>query len=1112
MILKIIRRVGVAACLLAGPGAWAQTLGEITGQVGDATGAVVAGARVTATNESTNVARETATNAAGLYSFPSLLPGRYRLEVRKEGFQAMVRPAIELQVQQVARIDFRLELGTVTQSIEVHGGAPLLATENATTGTVIDNRRIVELPLNGRNFLQLVSLSPNVSYGFPSAGHAQSRQGGDRASQNISVAGQRSEYNHFTLDGIENTDVNFNTYAILPSIDALLEFKVQSGIFPAEFGRVPTQVNVSTKAGGNQFHGALFEFLRNDKLDARSYAFTAATPQKEPFRRNQYGFALGGPVWIPKVFNGRDRLFFLSNFEGLRDRKTLRTVADVPTLAMREGDFSGIANRLFDPNTRARPPGGAITAQPFAGNLLPMARLHPKALKLLEFYPPPNAPGAGLSRNYQANQSRRIDKDQFLQRVDFVESSNSSWFGRYSWADELQLSPATFPRQGNKLETQVKQAMLSNTRSLSPTRVNEFRFGYSQFINKNRNFNAGVRDVIGELGGFPGLAVPEPDIWGLPRFDLTGFSAFDETDNAPFINRNGVFQWVDNLTMIQGRHTFRVGAEIRRDRFNQLGNQFPRGNFVFQGQSTQNPASPAGTGNSFADFLLGVQRRSEASLGLANAQFRAPYQSYYFDDTWKVRPNLTLHLGLRYENAPPYGDRHGGYANVHFPSFFDPAQRPTLVRAGSGDFHQGMAFRFNPAIQVARDGRLGDRLVETDFNDFAPRVGLAYSPNDRWTLRAGWGVFYAQDTGNPRFDLARNLAGRRRDEADNDFPDLTLDAPFRNLGATPIVNAPFTLANAHQRRTPYVFQYLLNVQRQVTAHMALEAGYTGNQGHKLERLRPANDPLPGPGAAGLRRPFPEFGTIQIVDNVVDSNYNAFSAKLTQRFSRGWTALAGYTWSRSIDTGSAIREHGGDSIFPQNPYDISSGERALSNFHVAHRLAASSIWEIPIGRRKRWLNTGGLANAVLGSWQLGSIVTLQTGTPFTIYYGQDVANIGEGTQRPTAAGISPFLPESERSPQRYFNRDAFRPPQQFTFGNVGRNTMIGPGLVGWDFSLAKYTEIREGHRLEFRFEAFNFPNRPNFGFPNTTFISSSFGRISSTVTTMRELQFGLKYLF
>ena len=349
-----------------------QTQGEITGEVTDSTGAVMPGVSVTVTNEGTNVSRQVMTNAAGTYSFPSLLPGTYRLRVEMSGFQSIVRSAIQLQVQQAARIDFRMEVGQVSETLNVSAAAPLLTTENATTGTVIENKRIVDLPLDGRNFLQLVALSPNVSYGFGNAGQQVSIQGGQRSTQNISIAGQRSEFNHFTLDGIENTDNNFNSYVFLPSIDALEEFKVQTGVYPAEFGRNTSQINVSTKAGTNAYHGALFEFFRNSKMDANDFGFTSVAPVKNPFVRNQYGFTLGGPVFVPKVFNGKNRLFFLFNYEALRDRKGLRQIADVPNTAMRTGDLSGIPQVIYDPSTRARS-GAQIVAQPFSGNMVPSA-------------------------------------------------------------------------------------------------------------------------------------------------------------------------------------------------------------------------------------------------------------------------------------------------------------------------------------------------------------------------------------------------------------------------------------------------------------------------------------------------------------------------------------------------------------------------------------------------------------------------------------------------------------------------------------------------------------------------------------------------------------------
>jgi hypothetical protein len=1105
----------IAGLLAAGVPMAGQTLGEITGEIKDASGGVVTGAQVTVTNKATNASRTAVSNSAGVYSVPALQPGVYNVKVEMQGFRTATRSDIELQVQQTARVDFSLQVGQLTEVVEVSGSAALLTTENATVGTVVDNTLIVELPLNGRNVLQLVNSSPNVSFGFGSAGQAGSRQGGSRTEQNIAISGQRGMFNHFTLDGVENTDVNFNTYVILPSIDALQEFKVQTGIYPAEFGRQASQINVSTKSGTNNYHGTLFEFLRNDKLDAKNYAFTVNRPPKDPFKWNQYGFTLDGPVWIPKLFNGRNRLFFLSNFEGYRDRKQLRGFYSVPSAAMREGNFSE-TGPIYDPTSRSGQPG-SITARQFPGNIIPRNLIHGTSLKLLEFYPAPNVATGSLTSNFQNGQQRVIDKDQFIQRVDFVESGKSNWFGRYSWGDELQLQEA-LKLNGTKLLTNVKQAMLSNTRVFSAATVNEFRFGYNKFFNSLGRELAFQRDVVGELK-IPGLDSPPPIGWGIPSIGISGFSGFGDDSEGPYVNGNHVFQWTDNFSWTRGRHSLRFGGEIRRDRYNQVGNQFARGSFGFEGQATQNPASPGGTGHAFADFLLGQCRRCEASVSLAQIQFRATSQYYYFDDTWKVRPNLTINFGLRYENTPPWFDRTGKLVNIHVP-YVDTTPRvsdlnrhPTFIRTGSGDFYEGIVLRFNPAIKVARDGRLGDRLIASDNNDFAPRFGISWSPTNRWTIRSGFGVFYSQDTGNPRFDMARNFAGRRRDESNADFPDLTWDRPFRNLGGTVQINNPYVLGNIHQRRTPYSIQYLFNVQRELDRQTALEAGYMGSMSHKLESLRAYNESLPGATGTVLERaPYPEFSRIQEVDGSGSGNYNALSLRLQRRFSQGLTYLAGYTWSKSIDTASGIRNNGGDTLFPQNSYCIRC-ERGLSIFSVSHRTVSTVLYELPFGKGKRYLNAGGIGDVALGGWQLGTILTLQTGFPITVSSGRDQSNTGAGFDRPNATGQAVALPRGQQDPERFFNTDAFVLEPFGTFGNTGRNTLIGPGVIEWDFSASKNFRIRESHKLEFRFEGFNFANHPNWGNPGTgLFNNPNFGKIRGTRTNMRELQFALKYSF
>jgi len=635
---------------------YGQTLGEIVGEVKDTTGAVVPGATVTATNVATNASRTASTNEAGLYAFPALVPGMYRVRVEMRGFKPVTRSDIELQVQQTARIDFTLEVGQLSEAVEVTGAAALMTTENATVGTVIENRRIVELPLNGRNFLQLVSLSPNVTYGFATPGQTSGRQGGTRSDQNISLSGMRGSWNHYTLDGIENTDVNFNLYILLPSIDVLQEFKVQSGIYPAEFGRAAGQINVSSKPGGNEFHGALFEFLRNEKMDARPYDFLPTRPPKTPFKWNQYGFGLGGPVWIPKIYNGKNRLFFMSNYEAYRDRKMFQSLYTTPTVAMRGGDFSYAlpSNQLYDPATRAVV-NGQLTANPFPNNQIPKTRFHPTSLKLLEFWPEPNINTSVLSNNFQQAQPRTIDKDQFTQRIDFNESSNSQWFGRYSWTDETTFNTG-LKLNGTTLYTRGRQYMLSNMRVLSPTKVNEFRIGVNSFYNLIGLELSGKRDVIKELG-IPGLLTQDPITWGIPRItSLVGVSGFGNDSSGPFAINDAIFQATDNFSWIRGKHSLRFGGEIRRDRYNQKGNEFARGSFEFNGQYTSNPFTRRG-GDSTADLLLGTMSKAEAAIALAFSQFRATSIYLYIDDTWRAAPKLTINIGLRYELTPPFWDR-----------------------------------------------------------------------------------------------------------------------------------------------------------------------------------------------------------------------------------------------------------------------------------------------------------------------------------------------------------------------------------------------------------------------------------------------------------------------
>jgi len=1123
----------------------AQTFGEITGAVRDPSGAVIPGAAITVTNAATNATRNTVSNDAGVYSFPLLPPGIYAVKVEKQGFKTISRTDIQLQVQQSARLDVEMQVGQVAEAIEVSASAALLSSENATVGTVIENKRIVELPLNGRNYLQLVALSPNVSFGFPSAGQAGNRQGGIRSDQSISVAGQRAQFNHFTLDGVENTDPNFNTFVVFPSIDALEEFKVQTGVYPAEFGRNASQINVSTKAGTNDYHGTAFYFLRNDKLDATNYSFLAAdhaTP-KAPFKWNQFGFTLGGPISVPRLFSGKNRLFFMTNYEWFRQRRSVPGRYNLVSAAMRNGNFSELprgTTGIYDPRTRVVQGNAVTSVSLFPGNVIPSNRFAPTSIKMLDFYPVANLPNATLQLNHITSLGRPVNRDQFISRFDFIESSSSQWFGRYSWGDENQLVEA-LRLNGDKVVTNFNQYMASNVRILSTTMVNEFRVGYTQFYNTTGPELAFTRDVVGEIK-IPGLASGPPVQWGIPSVGFAGvYSGLGNGTEGPYENNNSSLQFIDNVSLIRGRHSFRFGVEIRQDKYNQIGNQFARGSFDFQRNATRNPGLTATTGDPFADFLLGEISQPEAAVSIANAQFRQLSFYLYFDDTLKLTRSLTVNFGLRYENTPPWEDQTGRLFNGVVRQDIRPASaasapvadrsiHPFFMRQGapSNDPYAGVSIRW-PNIEVRQDGTLGNRLVGRDNNDFAPRFGITWNPTPKWVIRSGAGMFYNQDTGNPRFDMARNLAGRLRSNASTLTPDKTWDNALASIaGGIAQVPTPYTFANPFDRRTPYTLQYLVNLQYELPGANVFEIGYLGSVSHHLESLRAPNESLPacrsvnpnipncvagtGAGIAERQRaPFPQFGRIQLVDNSGDGNYNSIGTKLTRRYSNGVTYLVSYTFSKSIDTATAIRNQGGDTLFPQNSY-CRSCERARSSHDIGHRYVTSILYDLPFGKGRPLNIENPVANALAGGWQIGSIVTFQTGFPITVTQSGDPSNTGGQFDRPFSAGVNARLDRGVQDPQRFFDTAAFTRTPDGMFGNVGRNTLTGPGLISWDFSTIKDFAITERHKVQLRLEAFNFPNHPNWGNPDTNISSGTFGRITGTRLNMRNLQFALKYIF
>ena len=575
--------------------------------------------------------------------------------------------------------------------------------------------------------------------------------------------------------------------------------------------------------------------------------------------------------------------------------------------------------------------------------------------------------------------------------------------GRYSYGHDDEVSPA-LKLNGLKLLNTVHQVMIGNTFTLSPTVLNEFRFGFNSFFNtfgRELAYDARRRVRAGHSRHLHGTA----RVVGIPTIGISGYNGFGDSTEGPYTNRNKVIEFVDNLSWIRGTHSFKLGGAIRLDHFNQDGNQFSRGAFNFDGRATGSLTGVATPGAAaFADFLLGNQRTSEAAVALATTRFRAVSQAYYFNDTWRMRRDMTLDYGLRYEYTPPWLDKGGTLINAYLPArdtglpVADLSRHPVLVRIGEGDFYEGLNVRFNPNIQVARDGSLGGRLVDDDKLNFAPRLGWAWTPSDAWSVRAGTGIFYMQDTGNPRFDMARNAVGRRQDTSDPLLLNLNWNAPFVGSGTNacgvqpPLVciSQHYVLGNMYDRKTPYMIQYVFNVQRQLGPATAVEIGYLGSQSKRLERMFDANEAVPGPGSVQTRRPYPEFTKVQEIGNVAEAKYNSMALKVTRRLNSGLSLLFGYTLSKSTGNGSGIRALNGDGLFPQDStcFDCEWG---LSIFDVRHRVVASV--STAALRRGQAVRAGRHRRAILGGWQVSAIINKSSGFPRDPAVGTGIPNTG-----------------------------------------------------------------------------------------------------------------------
>jgi hypothetical protein len=1153
----------------------AQTLGSLTGEVKDPSGAIAPNVTVTLKNVATNAIRTNATNSSGVYNFPDIEPADYLVSVAATGFET-ITSNFTLQVQQHARLDFTLTVGQATQTIEVSANAAQLNTEDATVGTVIEEKRIVDLPLSSRDYFQLVALSPNVQYGFTAPAQASGREGGTRASITISTGGTRSAWQNYTLDGVTNLDIDFNLYIILPSVDMIQEFKAQGGVYPAEFGREAGQVNVSTKSGTNALHGAVFEFLRNIDLDARSRNFVPPVAPKNPYEQNNFGFVAGGPVWIPKVFNGKNKLFWETNWEGFKEHQVNFGTNTVLTAAMRNGDFSALLNapsspvQLMDPTSRTCAPVGAssscpvstpsstiggtgtqtYTASPFPNNQIPVSLFPASTATLLKYMPMPNGVGIGglpgsapIQNNFSYSALTPTNKAQLNQRVDYNESPNSQWFARYSWTSESIFAPDFSGFAGQYTDTSAQQWVGSNTRVLSPTKVNEARWGYSEIMNSIQEQLGGVENVTKDLG-IP-ISLAAGDLWGIPQINLSNnLSGFGNSTNGPYIFHNKYHEFVDNFTWNLGKHSIRFGGEYRHNEFPSFGNEYTRGSFTYSGAYTADPTS-AGTnkltpGYSGADLVLGDFSQASMAVSAANTDYTSNEWGLYIDDTWKVTPKLTVTAGLRWEVAQPLLDTDGNQISAELrqpepnyegcaPSCGNPAVtnlalHPIYERTGTGNFWDGIGW-INPSEAVERPG-VG-RLSSTNYLNFAPRVGIAYSPSSKWVVRAGFGIFYDQESKNSIFDTNRNQAGRFTSNQNTHLAPSFTYTNFINTAQLPVVINPSGLSWGvdPQLPTTYTSTWVLNVQRQFGQGTTLEVGFNGNESTHTDYLTNENQALPGSYGLSLPTivPYPEFNAIQYLVAQGTGNYNGLGVKLTQRFGKNMTALAGYTWSRAMSEVSAIRGASGD-FSPQNNL-CRQCDYAPADYDVPQRLVVSLLYNLPFGKGQRWANKHKVVDVLAGGWQTTSIFTMQSGSPVNLSSGLDASgNTGYSpdNNRLNCSGISPTQAFNNQTdlyinPAAFYNQNVV-PDSYASFGNCGQNAFFSMHWWNWDASAIKDFHITEGQKLQFRGEFFNLPNHvaigggPSGWGTTTQTPSATFGLVRGTATGQRIIQFGLKYIF
>lgn len=1055
-----------------------QDMGVITGIVTDASGAAVPGARILVANPATGETRTAQSSDSGSYTVGPLRIGSYSIVVEKEGFKKASWDAIAVSAQDRVRADFRLEIGVMTETVSVTAQAPLLNSETATLAQVVEEREIRSLPLNSRNFQQLA---------WTTAGVMPSTRSRDRES-GFNAHGQPITQNNFIIDGIDNNNnvmgmQDRKAQTVVPSLDAVAEFKVQTSNYSAEFGRNSGAVMiVNLKSGTNEFHGTAFNYLRNDATDARdvfTYVDRTGDGKADPevLKQNQFGGTIGGPII-------RNRLFFFGSYEARLQRRSQTDLAIVPTADEKSGAFPASLGAIRDP----------LTGQPFANNTIPRSRFDATASRLLELWPAPNFAGSGTRQNFTRTPPWNNDRHQTDTRIDWDATSKDKIFGRFSKNATTNLRGSVFDppargAAGNERaidDDDAHSAVFSWTRILRGNLINEFRYGFSRQKVDKRELS---QETMAETNARYGIkGIPAYDrLYGLARIGLAGAFAYEglgEPGSMPNFKIHQVHQWLNNVSWYRGSHNFKFGVDLRWNRSDIFGGDSAHGNFNFDGNFTR---------VSFADFLLGWPASFNLTT-LLPGQMRFRNFMFFAQDDWKITSRLSLNLGIRYELTSPWWEKHNNQSKL--------------------DINPGSTYG-----DIVSAGYCGESwscrgLVNTDSNNWAPRIGLAYQVAPKTVFRAGAGVFYAgQGSYGANNRMISNFPFYRSvtTQSTATRPALVLQdgvpAGYLGDGRTPPNNLNWSVWQ-DRFPAPTVYQWNAAVQREVMPNLSLTAAYVGSSSNYIQGSYNWNGSEPGPLATEVqRRRFPRWNNVDLVSPYGHSNYHGLDVHVERRYSRGLTFTAAYTWAHSIDNIPEQFGPGGGGLMDFRNFDVSRGN---SNFDVRQRFVSSVVWEIPVK------SSNAILNGVIGGWQMSNLLSMQTGNYFTI-------TVPNARQRLGATGIGNWWPDRLRDPQiedpsaqLWFDKTAFASPRNadgtWRLGNAGRAILPTDDLFNLDIGLMKNFRVTERIGLQFRAEIFNLTNTPTLGEPVTNSESPDFATVRNTVSVPRQMQFALRLSF